>query len=125
MEVTTKPRERKRESVNRRTFNKWEFKDDFEILKMDDEGNITKLLCKICATHLSDIINEAHRRNLKGIVVNGIVKLAAGMECIHKGNLCRHIKTGGLHDWAKKKYGLESTLSSSPSTSSPGISEVN
>ncbi|XP_041356519.1 uncharacterized protein LOC121373808 [Gigantopelta aegis] len=115
MEVKTKL-QKKRESVNRRTFNKWDFKDEFIILKMDDQGNITKLLCKICATHLTDIINEAHRRNMKGVVVDGIVKLASGVECIHKGNLCRHIKTGGLHDWAKKKYGMENIISPSPST---------
>ncbi|KAK6181813.1 hypothetical protein SNE40_009596 [Patella caerulea] len=109
---------KKKETVNIKTFKKWEFKDQFEILRKDDNGNITKWRCKFCADHLSDVLNEARRRNMKGVVVNSIMHLADGVECVHKGNLFRHTRSGGLHDWAKRKYGTSDGISSpSPSTS--------
>ncbi|KAK6168634.1 hypothetical protein SNE40_019828 [Patella caerulea] len=103
----------KPETVHQKTFNKWPFKDEFTILQLDNDSNITKLQCKICSTHLSVIRVEAGRGNVKGIAFKGIVNLSDGVECVHRGNLFRHIKAGRLHDWAEQKFGNTSTTTTS------------
>ncbi|XP_064596785.1 zinc finger protein 862-like [Liolophura sinensis] len=104
---------KKPETVHQKTFEKWPFKEEFRVLATDSDGNITKLQCKICADNLAAIRAEAARRNVKGAAFNGIVNLADGVECVHRGNLSRHIKPGGLHDWAKQRFGKSPVASTS------------
>ena len=35
-----------------------------------------------------------------------MLKYADGVNSAHKGNIDKHTKSGGLHDWAKKKFSL-------------------
>ena len=60
--------------------------------------------CKICTVHLQQIRVEARKRNLRGEVLNSLLKYADGINSAHKGNVEKHIRSGGLHDWAKKKF---------------------
>lgn len=95
---------KKKDTVNIKTFNKYFFKEDFLIEDQDDEGNILKLQCKICSENLPDIRREAKRRNIKGVVLDGILNYADGVYYIHKANIMRHIRSDSLHDWAKKTF---------------------
>lgn len=94
---------KEKETVNKQTFKKWDFGPILTFLRADDDGNLRKLQCKICSAHLGDILREAKHRSMKGVAMHGITNLAEGLESVHRGNLYRHIKSGSLHDWAKRK----------------------
>lgn len=47
---------------------------------------------------------EAKSRDLSGAVTQAIVNYADGITYIHNSNYMWHIRSGGLHNWAKKKF---------------------
>lgn len=96
-----------------KTFKKYTFQSEFEVLDKNDDGYITKLRCKICHKNIAQIREEARRRGIKGAVLNSVMSYADGVDYIHKNNLVRHIKSKGLHDWAKQHCTEESDASSS------------
>ena len=62
-----------------------------------------KVTCKICTLYLQQIGVEARARDLHGLVVDSLLRYADGVNLAHKGNIEKHTKSSGLHDWAKKK----------------------
>ena len=36
--------------------------------------------------------------------MDSLLKYADGVNSAHKGNIEKHTKSGGLHDWAKNKF---------------------
>ena len=63
-----------------------------------------KVTCKICTQYLQEIQVEARARDLRGSVVDSLLRYADGINSTHKGNIEKHTKSGGLHDWAKNKF---------------------
>ena len=63
-----------------------------------------KLTCKVCCTPLQQIRVEARKRNVLGTALDSLLKYADGISCTHKGNVDKHMKSGGLHDWVKQKF---------------------
>ena len=62
-----------------------------------------KVTCKICTQYLQQILVEARVRDLRGSVVDSLLRYGDGVTLAHKGNIKKHTKSGGVHDWAKKK----------------------
>ena len=54
--------------------------------------------------YLQKIWVEARARDLHQSVVDSLLRYADGVTLAHKGNIEKHIKSGGLYDWAKKKF---------------------
>ena len=52
---------------------------------------------------LTTIRVEARKRNVRGTALDTLLKYADGISYAHKGNVDKHVKSGGLHAWAKKK----------------------
>ena len=96
-------KKKKKETVSKKTFNKWSCSDDFDI-EVDSDDNVVKVTCKICTQYLQQIRVEARARDLRGSVVDSLLRYADGVNLAHKGNIEKHTKSGGLHDWAKKKF---------------------
>ena len=93
-----------RKTVTVKTFLKWQCHDEFDY-KMDEVSeDLTLLKCKICFVHYAEIRKEAKRRNLRGNILEGTLNYTEGVSYIHKANFDKHIKSGLLHDWAKKKF---------------------
>ena len=44
------------------------------------------------------------KKNLCGTALDSLLKYADGISYAHKGNVDKHVKSGGLHDWAKQKF---------------------
>ena len=63
-----------------------------------------KVTCKICTQYLEEIPVEARARDFCGSVVDSFLRYADGINSTHKGNIEKHTKSGGLHDWAKNKF---------------------
>lgn len=101
-------KKKKKETVSKKTFKKWSCSDDFDI-ELDDDDNVIKVTCKICVQYLQQIRVEARARDLRGSVLDSLLKYADGVKSAHKGNIEKHTKSGGLHDWAKKKFYLDKT----------------
>ena len=93
----------KKETVTKKTVLKWNSHEDFDY-KVDEENNIIKLTCKVCCTHLQQIRVEARKRNVCGTALDGLLKYADGISYAHKGNVDKHVKSGGLHDWVKEEF---------------------
>ena len=47
--------------IHEKTFGKYSFKEDFEIVNVNGDGLITKIGCKICSKHTRAIRGEARR----------------------------------------------------------------
>lgn len=93
--------EKTKEAVTRRTFEKWWFKKDFNA-EFDDSGLVIKLTCIVCVENLAAIYREARLRSIRGTALKSIQHYADGITYVHKANIERHVKSGSLHDWAKK-----------------------
>ena len=61
-------------------------------------------MCKVCCTHLQQIRVEARKRNVRGTALDSLLKYADGISYAHKGNIDKHVKSGGLHDWVKEEF---------------------
>ena len=55
----------------------------------------------------SPIRTEARSHNLCGQILDSILSYVGGIIIVNKANVYNHIKAGGLHDWAKKKFAIE------------------
>ena len=88
-------------SAPKKTFMSWDGHEDFEI-EVDDEVDVISLKCKVCCVNINEIRKEAKARNIRGNVLNMLLNLVDGVNGAHNGNAMRHIKAGGLHDWARK-----------------------
>ena len=113
------PSEKKsrKDSVKVSTFKKWDFGEDFQYA-VDGDGYVTNLKCKVCYKYLSQIKEQARCRKLRGQIVKGLESYTIGVNYIHKNNLSTHVKSGGLHDWAKNKFESESDTPDSTNTTS-------
>ena len=58
----------------------------------------------VCYTYASQIKEEARKRGIRGQVLSSLVSYAEGITYIHKNNVSSHVKSGGLHAWAKEKF---------------------
>ena len=94
---------KKNETVSKKTFLKWEGREDFDY-EVDEDDDIVLLKCKICTVYINEIRKEAKARNIRGNVLTGLLNFVDGVNGAHKGNFLRHIKANGLHDWEKKKF---------------------
>ena len=54
--------------------------------------------------YLQQIGVEARARDLHGSVVDSLLRYADGVNSAQRENIEKHAKSGGLHDWAKKKF---------------------
>ena len=112
---------KKKNTVSLKTFQKWDCHNDFEA-EVDDDNCISKLKCKICYTYASQIKEEARKRGLRGQVLSSVLSYAEGVTYIHKNNVSSHVKSGGLHSWAKEKfYTLSADLKEVSATSDPKV----
>ena len=105
-------------TVSKKTFSNWENHKDFDV-DVDDEGNIARVRCKVCTSHINVIRQEAKRKGLRGNVLDGVLNYVDGADGAHKSNIMRHTWSGGrhtwsggLHDWAKTKFRTEGANSS-------------
>lgn len=116
-EKMTSPEAKKKKSntVSKKTFDTWEYHDEFDV-DVDESGNVVKLRCKVCTININNIRREAASRNLRGNVIKGVLNFVDGVDGAHKSNFLRHIKSGGLHSWARGKYGTCASSSSSALT---------
>ena len=94
---------KKRNTVSKKTFLKWECHADFDAV-IDDDGDIETLTCKICVKYADQIRVEARGRKLKGQVLESILSYAKGVTYVHKTNVSNHVKSDSLHNWAKQKF---------------------
>ena len=101
--MATAPKQKKKETVSKKTFLTWSCHADFDY-EVDADNNVIKLTCKICVNNIQQIRVEAKHRGLRGSVLDSLLKYADGIDHAHKGNVYKHVKSGGLHDWAKKKF---------------------
>ena len=86
----------------KKTFLKWDCSDDF-IADFNIDGDNTLLKCKICRKYTAQIRTEAKSHNLHGQVLYSILSYVVdSITYIHKANVHKHVKAGGLHDSAKK-----------------------
>ena len=93
-----------RESVTLKTFRSWDFCSDFCYeVEEHDQNRISKLICKICSKHVSAIIAQARIRGISGKSLDSILAYVDGVNYVHKSNVARHVKSGSLHDWKRKK----------------------
>ena len=53
---------------------------------------------------LTTIRAEARKRNVRGTALDTLLKYADGIRYAHKGNVDKHVKSGGLPDQAKQKF---------------------
>ena len=83
-----------KETVSEKTFNKRSCSNDFDIT-LDTDDNLVKVTYKICTQYLQQIRVQARARDL------------------HESGMHEFAKSGGLHDWAKKKFSFHQ----SPETS--------
>ena len=103
----------------------WDGHEDFEI-EVDGEDDVISLKCKVCSVNINEVRKEAKARNIRGNVLNGLLNLVDGVNGAHKGNIMRHVKADGLHDWAGKKFSTKGTdyvecrVTDEPSTSNRG-----
>ena len=79
-----KKKKKKPDTVSEKTFKTWENHEDFD-LDVDEDGNVTKLRCKVCTVHI-----EAKTRGLRGNVLNGVLNFVDGIDGAHKSNILRH-----------------------------------
>ena len=93
-----------RKTVTVKTFLKWKCHDEFEYEMDEVSEDLTLLKCKICSVNYAEIRKEAKRRNLCGNILDGILNYTDGVRYIHKANFDKHVKSGSLHDWAKKNF---------------------
>ncbi|KAK6171748.1 hypothetical protein SNE40_018183 [Patella caerulea] len=93
---------RSEETVSLKTFKSWDFHGDFNF-EVNEENKIRQLTCKICTYNIAGIRREAKRRGISGTVLNGIINYVDGVTYIHKSNVSRHVASGSLHDWAKRR----------------------
>ena len=84
------------------TFHSWECHNDFSF--KDDGDKLTLLQCNICSNHATSIRREALLRGISGVILKGVLSYVDGVTYIHKSNVLRHVQSGSLHDWAKKKF---------------------
>lgn len=89
-------------SVSVKTFEKWTFYRDFE--PEVEDGMVKCLRCKICSKNAVQIRMEAKSRGISGPPLNSIIKYIDGVTYVHKTNVEKHIKSGSLHDWAKRIF---------------------
>ena len=90
-------------SVSRSTFEKWAFAGDFTV-EADDLGIIRRLTCNVCTEHEEVIMEEARRRKMRKLVIDGMCKyIRPGIDHAHKGSVLKHIKGDTLHAWAKQQ----------------------
>ena len=93
----------KKKLLPKKTFPKWNSHEDFDY-EVDEEDNIIKLTCKVCCTHLQQIRVKARKRNVCRTALDSLLKYEDGISYAHKGDVDKHVKSGGLHDWAKRKF---------------------
>lgn len=79
--------------IHTKTFRKYSFQSEFEILNTNEDGYVTKIRCKICSKNIAQIRTEAKKRGIKGAVLKSVLNYADSVEYIHKNNLLRHIKS--------------------------------
>ena len=63
MDAPKKKKKKKPITVSEKTFKTWENHEDFD-LDVDEDGNVTKLRCKVCTVHINVIRVEAKTRGL-------------------------------------------------------------
>ena len=56
-------KKKKPNTVSEKTFKNWENHEDFDLVVVED-GNVTKLRCKVCTLHINVIRQEAKTRGL-------------------------------------------------------------
>ena len=54
--------------------------------------------------HSPYLRNKERSKNIRGNVLQGLLNFVDGVKGSHRGNFMRHIKAGGLHDWAKTNF---------------------
>ena len=87
-------KKRKMNTVLKKTFSNWENHEDFDV-DVDDEGNIARVRCKVCTSHINVICQEAKRKGLRGNVLDGVLNYVDRVDGAHKSNIMRHTKSGG------------------------------
>ena len=55
---------KKKDTVSKKTFMKWDGSEDFDI-EIDENQDVLEVRCKICTTYLHDIRREAKSRDIK------------------------------------------------------------
>ena len=96
-------KKKKKETLSKKTFNKWCCGNDFDN-EVDSDDNVVKVTYQICTQYLQQIRVEARATDLRGLVVDSLLRHTDGVNLAHKGNIEKHTKSGELHDWAKKKF---------------------
>ena len=120
------------ESVSKKTFESWgsDLTRDFKIIKCDAKEIIRELQCEICYHFQNEIVAEALRLGFHGQAAAKFKNRTFMIfKNVKKCNLLRHIRSGGLHTWARRKYvervdGYSDTTNSSQSFSASPISSV-
>ena len=115
---------KKKDTVSKKTFMKWDGSEDFDI-EIDENQDVLEVRCKICTTYLHDIRREARSRDIKGSVLKSLLNYVDGVRGAHKGNFMRHIKTGGLHEWAKHTFSKIQPDDKPSQSSTSGVREKN
>ncbi|XP_064605788.1 zinc finger protein 862-like [Liolophura sinensis] len=103
------------ESVSLKTFLSWDCNQDFDY-ETDDTNKLTKLQCKVCSQHLARIRGQAKLRGITGQSLQSLINYVDGVTYIHKSNVTRHVRSGSLHDWAKKTFDNQQTRAENAST---------
>ena len=99
--------QKNKNTVLKNAFLKWDCSDDF-IADFDTEGDITLLKCKICRKYTAQIRTDAGSRNSCGQILDSILSNVDGITYVHKANVYKYVKAGGLHDLPKKKFVMDS-----------------
>ena len=100
-------KKKKKTVSKKKTFLKWNCSDDFTA-DFDTDEDITFLKCKICRKYTAQIRTEARSCNLRSQILDSILSYVDGGTYVHEANVCNHVKAGGLHDWTKKKFVMDS-----------------
>ena len=101
--MATSEKKRKKETITKKNFLKWNSYENFDY-EVDEKDNIIKLKCKVCCTNLQQIRVQTRKRNVRGTALDSLLKYADGISYAHKGNVDKHVKSGGFHDCAKQKF---------------------
>ena len=64
----------------------------------------------MCTQYLQQIWIEARVRDSRGSVADSLLRYADDVNSAHEGNIEKQTKSGGPHDWAKKKFSFHQSL---------------
>ena len=99
----TSAAKKKKDTVSKNPFIKWDGYEDFDA-EFDDDGDVILLKCKICTVNINEIRKEAKTRNIRGNVLQGLLNFVDGVKGAHIGNFMRHLKLVGCMIGRKQTF---------------------